>query len=145
MARCELFIIFSRLMQKFTFVASPNHAKPTTKRFEGILTSPPLPFYTIAKKRNIGEYMCWFSLTVEINASKNITLSLYETPITIPVEALYLLLTSLLTSSSRLLQAGDAYGYVAKLRYFFVFDSHGTGTGSGWSVLPQNGDNLRSE
>ena len=28
------------------------------------------------------------------------------------------------------LQAGDTYGYVAKLRYFFVFDSHGTGTGS---------------
>ena len=28
------------------------------------------------------------------------------------------------------LQAGDAYGQVVKLRYFFVFDSHGISHGS---------------
>ena len=57
MARYELFIIFARLMQNFSFSASPNHPKPTAKRHEGYISSPPQPFYTVAKPRRLGEYL----------------------------------------------------------------------------------------
>ena len=56
MARFELFIIFTRLVQKFSFVASPNHPRPKEERHEGYLSSPPVPFHAVARPRRLREY-----------------------------------------------------------------------------------------
>ena len=55
MARCELFMIFSRLMQDFTLSASPDHPRPTRARLEGAGISPPVKFHAVATPRRRGE------------------------------------------------------------------------------------------
>ena len=50
MAKAELFIIITRLLQKFKFVKSTEHASPTDEPVFGFIMAPK-PFYAIATPR----------------------------------------------------------------------------------------------
>ena len=51
LSKQELFIIFTRLMQKFKIVASEEHPMPSQKGVQGIIHAP-LPFYAKFISRN---------------------------------------------------------------------------------------------
>ena len=51
LAKQELFLIFTRLMQKFKVVASEDHALPSEQGYQGLIHSP-LPFYAKLIPRN---------------------------------------------------------------------------------------------
>jgi cytochrome P450 len=50
LAKAELFIILTRLVQKFKFVASPDHDSPTDQPVFGFICAPK-PFHALAQPR----------------------------------------------------------------------------------------------
>ena len=52
LAKAELFIILTRLLQKFTFIKSENHPMPSAEPVFGFIFAPK-PFHAVANLRDL--------------------------------------------------------------------------------------------
>lgn len=51
LAKTELFMLLTTLLQQFRFSASPDHPKPEVERCPGSIISAPLPFHVVAHSK----------------------------------------------------------------------------------------------